>query len=52
MQVDFINEVLYEGIPHFYIVEVRVEEPIEVRLDGVLVLEERRLTPSRQLWVV
>ena len=41
VQVDFIDEVLHGGVPHFRIVEIRMEEPVVVGPYRVLVLEER-----------
>lgn len=41
MQVDFVDKVFQNGIPHFWIVEVCMKEPSEVRFYRVLVLEER-----------
>ena len=28
--VDFIDEALYDGVPHFRVVEVRMEEPVVI----------------------
>ncbi|WP_306792810.1 hypothetical protein [Collinsella ureilytica] len=41
MQVDFIDEVLQDGIPYFHVVEVCMEKAVEVGLYRVFVLEER-----------
>lgn len=41
MQIDFIDEILKDGVSHLGIVEICMKEPVKIRLDGVLVLKKR-----------